>query len=247
MSDNMDFKFIRKSGEIAASAMKRVLENVNEGTTLEALDRIAEEEIKRLGGESAFKMVPGYKYTTCLSLNAEIVHGIPRNIKLKNGDLLTVDLGANYKGWNTDTAWSVIVGGEPTHFLKVGEEAMWAGIDKAREGNRVGDVSEAIQTVVEYDNNFAVSRTLIGHGVGRKLHQDPEIPGFGLRNTGPVLKKGQTLAIEAIYTEVPTQTKIAEDGWTVVGVKGCLAGMFEMTVIVGKDDPEVITDWRKVS
>lgn len=236
---------IRRSGQISAAAMKKALEAVKPGITLVELDQIAEAEIKRLGGESSFKTVPGYKWTTCLCINNEVVHGIPRDIKLKEGDLITIDLGAIYNGWHTDTAWTLVVGGEPTPFLKAGEAAMWAGVDQAKAGNRIGDIGAAMQAQVE-KGGYQVVRSLIGHGVGRNLHEDPEVPGYGTPGTGLLLQKNMTLAIESIYTESTREVKEAADGWTVVSKDGSLGGMFEMSVIVGENGAEVLTDWRNI-
>lgn len=236
---------MRASGRMSAKAMKKVLSFVKEGVTLQELDKIAEEEIKSLGGSSSFKTEKGYHWTTCLTINNEVVHGIPRDIKLKKGDKLSIDLGAIFKGWHTDTSWSVIVEGEATPFLKVGEQALWKGIKKAVAGGRVGDISEAIQTTIE-GSGYKVVRALVGHGVGRSLHEDPEIPGIGVAGTGPILVEGQTVAVEAIYTERTREIKVANDGWTVLSSDGSLGGLFEMTVLIGKKKSEVLTDWRKV-
>lgn len=246
LTNKKDRECIKQSGFIAARAMKKVLESVRVGVTLKELDQIAEKEILDLGGECAFKSVPGYFWTTCLSLNNELVHGIPRDIVLKKGDRLGVDLGAGFKGWYTDTAWSVIVGEEKGNkFLEDTERAMWEGIKMAVVGNRVGDISAAIQGVMEEENDYFVSRTLIGHGVGKKLHEDPEIPGYGERGKGPKLLDGMALAIEVIANERRSRSWVEEDGWTINS--DSLGSMFEMTVVVGRDKPEVLTDWRKVS
>lgn len=241
-----ELELMRKSGKITALALKKTIESVRAGATLIELEQIAEDEIKRLGGESSFKTVPGYKWTTCMNINDEVVHGIPRDIELKEGDVLKIDLGAVYKGWHTDTAWTVIVGKEPDKFLAVGEESMWKGITQAREGKRIGDIASAMQTVIE-GSGYSVVRSLVGHGVGRSAHEGPEIPGYGKPGTGIKLKAGMTLAIEIIYTAGDHQVYTKDDNWTIATEDGSLAGLFEMTVIVGRKSPEVITDWRKVS
>lgn len=234
---------MRKSGQITAQALKKTLESVRAGISLLELEKIAEQEIKRLGGESSFKTVPGYEFTTCLNINNEVVHGLPRDIILKTSDLLSIDLGAIYQGWHTDASWSVVVGGGENNFLKVGEQALWLGIDQAKEGNRIGDIASAIQKAVE-GKGYSIVRSLVGHGVGRNLHEDPEVPGFGTKGTGPLLKSGMPLAIEVIYTESTKEVTLASDGWTIISLDGSLAGLFEMTVVVGKDRNEVLTDWR---
>lgn len=241
----LELELMRKSGHISAKALRKTLASVKPGVSLLELEEIAHREIKAHGADAAFKTVEGYQYSTCLTINDEVVHGIPRDIKLKDGDLLSIDLGARFKGWCTDTAWSVVVGGPSNFFLSTGEKALWQGIDQAVEGNRIGDISAAIQNVVE-GAGFSVSRSLIGHGVGRQLHEPPEVPGFGEAGTGIVLKSGMCLAIEVIYTGGRPEVVLAPDNWTLVSADHSLGGLFEMTIIVGKDSPEVITDWRNI-
>ncbi|KKQ67415.1 MAG: Methionine aminopeptidase [Candidatus Daviesbacteria bacterium GW2011_GWA2_38_24] len=246
IKNKTELDLMRKSGEISAQALKKVIETAGKGVNLLELEKVATDEIIRFGGESAFKTVSGYNYTTCLTVNQEVVHGIPRDIVLKKGDLISIDLGTVYKGWFTDTAWSICVGGGTNNFLEVGEKALWNAIDKAKEGNFIGDISEAIQTTVE-GAGFRVIRSLIGHGVGKKLHEAPEVPGIGKAGTGVKLKMGMTLAIEVIYTESTSEVVLAEDNWTLTSANGSLGGLFEMSVIVGKERAEVITDWRSIN
>ncbi len=236
---------MRKSGRISALALKKTLGKVGPGVSLLELEEVAQKEIRAHGASSAFKTVEGYQYTTCLTINDEVVHGLPRDIKLKAGDLLSIDLGARFNGWCTDTAWSVVVGQESNFFLNTGEKALWQGIDQAIEGNRIGDISSAIQNAVE-GSGFSVSRSLIGHGVGQALHEPPEVPGFGEPGTGIVLKSGMCLAIEVIYTGGRPEVVLAPDNWTLVSADHSLGGLFEMTVIVGSQAAEVITDWRSI-
>lgn len=246
-----ELALMRQSGLISAKALKKVLEEVRVGISLLELEKHAEDEILRLEGEPSFKSVPGYSWTSCLTINHEVVHGIPRNISLKEGDVLSIDLGAVYKGWHTDCAWSVIVRDkrqdtrdkEKEKFLIVGEEALWKGTGQAVEGNRIGDISEAIQTIIE-KNGYSVVRALVGHGVGKSLHEDPEIPGFGKKETGMELKKGMTLAIEVIYTSGKPDVVLESDGWTISSADGSWGGLFEMSVVVGEKQAEVLTDWR---
>lgn len=240
-----ELDLMRQSGQISAQALKKALAAIKPGISLLEINQIAEDEMKRLGAGSSFKTVPGYFWTTCLTLNAEVVHGIPRDIILKEGDIISVDLGALYKGWHTDTAWSVRVGGGTTPFLQAGEKSMWSGIDQARAGNRIGDIGSAMQKVIE-SAGYQVVRSLVGHGVGRELHQDPEVPGYGTPGTGMLLKAGMTLAIEILYTESSREVVEAADGWTLVSSDNSLGGMFEMSVIVGEDSAEVLTDWRNI-
>lgn len=237
---SVELDLMRKSGKISALALKKALEASKPGVSLIEIDKIAEAEILKLGGDISFKKEPGYNWATCLTVNSEVVHGIPRDIKLNVGDVFSIDVGAIYKGWHTDTAWSKVVGKENNEFLKIGEKALWAGIDKAIDGNRVGDVAEAIQNIVE-GGGYKIVRSLVGHGVGKKLHEDPEVPGFGTKGTGPMLKEGMTIAIEVIYTSGNGEVEHSNDGWTIISSDNSTGGLFEMSVIVGKKTAEVLT------
>lgn len=256
-------ELMRRSGTITATMLKAVIQSVKPGTSLIELDRIAQEQVLRLGGQPSFKTVPGYRFTTCLTLNDEVVHGLPRPIKLAEGDILGIDLGAVFQGWHTDAAWSLLVGqgtgdrgqkgsfdsaqdgfSEKIRFLKIGEEALWKGVSQAVDGNHIGDISEVIQTIIE-GAGYSVVRALVGHGVGKALHEEPEVPGFGQKGTGLVLKNGMTLAIEAIYTVGTPDVTLRDDNWTIASSDGSLGGLFEMTIVVGKEQAEVLTDWRK--
>ncbi|MBI2337992.1 M24 family metallopeptidase [Candidatus Daviesbacteria bacterium] len=260
---------MRKSGGIAAKALKKAIETISVGVSGVEVDEVVKREIYKLGGDLSYKTVPGYKYATCITVNEQVVHGIPTDRKFESGDLVSVDLAVMYKGWHTDCAWSVLVreqgtgnppkarfeesktrrarlakGGrvqeeEKKKFLKTGEEALWDGIKQAVTGNRVGDISNAIQTKVE-GAGYQVVRSLVGHGVGRSLHEDPEIPGFGEKGKGPVLKDGMTLAIEVIYAQGKSDVVLESDGWTFKTADNSWGGLFETSVIVG-GKPEVLT------
>ncbi len=240
---------MRHSGEIAAKALKRAMESIKVGTSELEVDEIVKKEIYKYGGDLSYKTVPGYKYATCITVNEQVVHGIPTDRKFVNGDLVSVDLAVVYKGWHTDCAWSVLVSGQGTvdseqsekiKFLKTGEEALWLGIAQAVDGNRIGDISHAIQTKVE-GAGYSVVRSLVGHGVGRSLHEDPEIPGVGSPGTGSVVKSGMTLAIEVIYTKGGPDVVLGEDNWTFSALDKSWGGLFEMTVNAGEKKAEVLT------
>ncbi len=239
-------KLMHQSGIIAAKALKRSMESIKVGITELEVDEAVTKEIYKLGGDLSYKTVPGYKWATCITVNDEVVHGIPTTRKFEEGDLVSVDLSVMYKGWHTDCAWSILIGKDSgkEKFLKAGEQALWAGIKQAVAGNRVGDISSAIQGVVE-GAGYQVIRSLVGHGVGRSLHEDPEIPGFGKAHTGMLLKSGMSLAIEVIYTQSAKDVVLSDDRWTFKAVDGSLGGLFEMTVIVGKEKAEVLTDWHR--
>lgn len=243
-----EINLLRESGRITAMALKKAIEAAKVGVSLIEIDKIAEDEILRLGGESSFKTVTGYFWTTCLTVNEEVVHGIPRDIRLNEGDVLNIDLGAIYKGWHTDSAWTIIVGrgdSEKERFLQTGEETLWKSIAVARDGQQVGDISATIQEGIE-KAGYSVVKSLAGHGVGKKVHEEPEIPEYGKFKTGMYLKAGMTLAIEVIYTRGKGDLYQKEDNWTLASVDHSLGGLFEMTVLVNKDKADVLTDWRKV-
>lgn len=242
-----ELKLMRESGRISAIALKKVLENIKADVSCIELENIAALEIKKNGGELAFPNESGYKWATCITINEQVVHGIPTERKIEKGDVVSVDLGSIYKGWFSDVAWSVLVtdDAEKARFLKIGEEALWLGISQAVDGHRIGDIAGTIQQHVEA-SGYNVVRSLVGHGVGEKLHEDPEVPGYGKKGTGLVLKTGMTLAIEVIYAQGAPEVILASDGWTISSADGLLTGLFEMTVIVEKDHPEILTDWRNV-
>ena len=261
--NNYEIKLMRQSGQIAASALRKALKAVKVGITGLELDKITQDEIYRLGGDLSYKSVPGYKFATCITINDQVVHGVPTDIKIEKGDIVSVDLAVIYKGWHTDCAWSVLVRGqafgseaqarrgtgdsgqeEKERFLRVGEQALWDGISKALDGNRVGDISHAIQSKVE-SAGYSVVRSLVGHGVGKSLHEAPEVPGYGEVGIGARLVSGMTLALEVIYAQGNYEVVLDSDGWTYKTVDGSLAALFEMSVVVGKEKAEVLTDWRR--
>ncbi len=240
-----ELELMRKSGFISAKVLKKAIEMVKPGINLLDIEKVAMYEIVSLGGKPSFTTVLGYKWSTCLTVNEELVHGIPKDRVLNAGDLLSIDVGAVFKGWHTDTAWSVIVGGKPTKFLQIGEEALWKGIKQAIQGNTIGDISATIQETIE-GAGYDVSRTLIGHGVGQDVHEPPDVPGFGQRGRGLILQSNMTLAIEAIYAEGSAAVYLDKDGWTYITNDHSLGGLFEMTVVVKDKKAEVLTDWRTV-
>uniref|UniRef100_A0A831Z0G2 Methionine aminopeptidase n=1 Tax=candidate division WWE3 bacterium TaxID=2053526 RepID=A0A831Z0G2_UNCKA len=238
---------MRRGGRITAAVLQEVLAAANPGVTLLELEKIARDGIARRGGSSAFQRVEGYKFATCLNVNEGVVHGIPTERRLQEGDILSVDLGTFYRGFNTDAAWTVYVGDlreapvSKLLFLKTGKEALRVAIAEARAGKRVFDISAKIQQGVEKAGYTPVD-TLVGHGVGRELHEDPQIPCLVIKGSNPKLKAGMALAIEVIYTERGRDLRVAEDGWTVETVDKSLSGLFEHTVVITEKGPEILTD-----
>ncbi len=232
-----------KAGRICAVAMKEVAKNIRPGITTLELDQIVEKIFEKYGGQAAFKKVENYQYTICTTPNDWIVHGIPGNYELKEGDIIGVDLGALLDGYNSDMAQTFVVGKvapEIQSFLDTGEQALKEAIKQAKVGNRVGDISNTIQTIIE-GAGYSVVKELVGHGVGKILHEDPMIPGRGEKGKGEELKEGLVIAIEVIYNRGSAGIVLLDDGWTIATKDGNLAGLFERTVAITKKGPVVLT------
>lgn len=238
---------MRRAGKILGEVLYETLQAVKPGITEIELDRLAERLILEKGGEVSFKKVDGYQYTICVSTNDVVVHGIPKDRVLKDGDIIGIDCGVYLEGFHTDMAETVIVGNSNDekikNFLRVGKKSMYDGIRQATIGHRVGHISRAMQETME-GAGYSVVRSLVGHGVGKELHEEPEIPGYlerELRKT-PVLNNGMTIAIESIYNMGEAGVKYdGSDDWTIVTNDGSLAGLFERTIVITDEGPELIT------
>lgn len=236
---------MRASGRITAETIQTVLAAVRPGITTADLDAIAEAKIRERGAVPAFKGYHGFPATICASLNQEIVHGIPsKRRKLAEGDLLSLDFGAIWEGFHSDSAVTVFVGEPPSSeaekLVRATEESLEAGIAQIRPGARLSDISHAVEQVAR-GAGFEVVREYVGHGVGRKLHEDPQIPNFGPPGRGPVLKPGLVIAVEPMVNLGGWETKLLADGWTVVTADGSLSAHFEHTIAVTEDGHEVLT------
>jgi methionyl aminopeptidase len=243
-----EIEFIRESSRIVADVLKLVGAQVRSGVTTLELDKIAEDYICSMGGEPAFK---GYGWdkknlfpaTLCTSINSEVVHGIPSKRILKDGDLISIDVGVKKNGFYGDGAYSFAVGEVPEEkhrLMRVTQESLAKGIEQAIAGNKVHDISNAVQQHVEA-NGFSVVRDLVGHGIGRKLHEEPSVPNFGEPGTGAVLKDGMTLAIEPMVNAGTWRVKVAADGWTVSTVDGKTSAHFEHTIAIVHGKAEILT------
>lgn len=238
---------MRTAGKMLGEVLFEVLSTVKPGTTEIELDRLAERLILEKGGESGFKKVDGYQHTICVSTNNVVVHGIPKERILKEGDIIGIDCGVYLDGYHTDMAETVVVGRtddkEIIKFLVTGKKAMYEGIKQAKIGHRVGHISRSMQETME-GSGYSVVRSLVGHGVGKELHEEPEIPGYlerEIRKT-PVLTEGMTIAIEAIYNMGGSGVKYeGTDDWTIVSEDGSPAGLFERTILITDSGPELIT------
>jgi len=216
---------------------------IRPGIETREMDAFAEKRLAKLGGKPAFKGYRGYPACVCVSVNEEVVHGIPGQRKLVVGDLVSVDVGVEYKGFFSDTAFSSGAGETSKASLtlmSVTRSALWEGIRQAREGNHVSDISYAVQKYVEAAG-FSVVRDFVGHGIGRHLHEEPQIPNYGVAGHGMVLKAGQMLAIEPMVNEGKPAVRVLDNGWTAVAVDGRRSAHFEHTVLVTSGDPEVLT------
>ncbi len=231
------------AGSIVADTIARVGEQLEPGITTGELDRLADEFIAARGGVPTSKGYRGYPKAICISPNAMVVHGIPGAYVVRDGDLVTIDVGVTLDGYIADSAFTFGVGELPAasqRLLDVGREALAAGIAEARPGNRVGDISAAVQAVVE-SNRFSVVRSLVGHGVGRSYHEDPHIPNFGERGRGPQLSEGMTLAIEPMITAGGPAVYVHDDDWSISTEDGSLACHFEHTVAITAAGPRILT------
>jgi methionyl aminopeptidase len=243
-----EIEAMRNACRAAAEVLSTVAALVQPGRTTGELNDAAGELIKRLGGKSPFLGYKGYPGHICVSVNDEVVHGIPGKRRVQYGDIVSLDVGIIVDGFVGDNATTVPVGLiEPRtqELLRITEEALFAGIAKARSGNRVGDISHSIQSVVE-GYGFSVVREFVGHGVGRKMHEEPQIPNYGGAGKGPKLKPWMTLAIEPMINAGVSEVKMLSDGWTVVTADGDPSAHFEHTVLVTEGEAEILT-WRKKS
>lgn len=238
-----DLVLMRPACKAAGQVLKEIGAMIRPGVTTLELDRAAAERIRVAGGKSAFLGYRGYPCHVCLSVNDEVVHGLASNRKLNFGDIVSVDCGVILNGFIGDTARTFVVGGcqtEASVLLEVTERALFEGIAECRSRNRVVDVSRAIQKYVEA-NGFSVVREFVGHGVGRSLHEDPQIPNFVEPGSSVKLKAGMTLAIEPMVNAGRAEVKFLKDGWTVKTRDGSLSAHFEHTVLITDGDPEVLT------
>ena len=243
-----EIETMARAGQIVAGTIALLEENVKPGVTTAELDALAEEFIRSQGGLPTFKGYRGYPAATCLSPNDMVVHGIPGQAKLADGDILSVDVGVTLEGFVADSAWTFAVGTiapEAQRLLDACRAALDAGIEQAKVGNAVGDISRAVQTVTEAAG-FSVIRSLVGHGVGRAMHEDPQVPNFVSSLRGPELKPGMTIAIEPMITAGSADVYIHDDDWSISTADASLAAHFEHTVAVTDAGPRILTRATRV-
>jgi methionyl aminopeptidase len=234
---------MRQAGRMVATVLEILSEQVKPGMKTKELDIAAERELKRLGGKPSFKGYRGFPASLCVSVNDEIVHGIPGERVLNEGDIVSLDFGAIYHGFQGDAAVTVPVGKvspAAKRLIEATRGSLEAGMAAAHPGATLGDVSAAIQNHAE-SRGYSVVREYTGHGIGREMHEDPQIPNFGSPGTGPVLKKGMTLALEPMLSTGDWHTRVAGDHWTVLTADGSLSAHFEHTIAINDAEPEVLT------
>jgi methionyl aminopeptidase len=243
LKSGADLVAMRSACAVAGKVLDDIIGFVKPGVTTRQVDGFAAERIKFYGGKSAFLGYRKYPCHTCISVTAEVVHGLANERELRFGDIVSVDVGVNYKGFIGDNARTVAVGGcgvLAQRLLDVTEQSLHLGIKAAVPGNRVTDISRAIQDYVE-GNGFSVVREFVGHGVGRSMHEEPQVPNFVDRNMDQKLRPGMTLAIEPMVNAGSAEVKILKDGWTVVTRDGSISAHFEHTVLVTESEPEILT------
>ncbi|MBP7055510.1 MAG: type I methionyl aminopeptidase [Candidatus Omnitrophica bacterium] len=238
-----EIKAIRNAGRITARTLEKLSGSVRPGITTKELDDIAGIEIRSLGGVPAFKGYRGFPANICTSINEVVVHGIPSKRVLEEGDIISIDVGVGCDGYFADAAVTVGVGEiapDARSLIEVTRASLYEGLAKARAKNRLSDISSAIQQYAE-SKGFSVVRSFVGHGIGTKIHEDPEIPNFGKSGTGPRLDRGMVLAIEPMINAGTYEVMICEDGWTAVTADGSLSAHFEHTVVITDSDVEILT------
>ncbi len=243
LKSDRELGYLRDAGKVVAKTLEEMRKAVQPGISTLELDKIAEKFIKSCGAIPAFKGYHGFSGNICTSINEQVVHGIPGPRKLKSGDTISIDVGAVINGYNGDAAITLPVGEiapDIQQLLDVTEQSLYKGIEQAVIGNRLGDISHAIQKHSEA-YGYGVVRDFVGHGIGRNMHEDPQIPNYGLPGRGPRLKTGMTLAIEPMINMGTYEVRTLNDGWTVVTADGKRSAHFEHTVAITPDGPEILT------
>jgi len=238
---------IAAAGDLLVRTLRLLEGKVRPGVTTAELDAAAERFIRSQGAEPAFKGYRGFPGSICASPNSMVVHGIPGPYALERGDLISIDVGVVLDGWVADAARTFPVGPVTPvarKLLGVTEKSLFAGVEQARPGNRLGDVSHAIQRTVESEG-LSIVRSLVGHGIGRDMHEDPQIPNFGEPGRGPLLEEGMVLAIEPMTTAGRHAVRMGADGWAIFSQDGSLAAHFEFTVAITAEGPRILTPWHE--
>jgi methionyl aminopeptidase len=244
IKSSADFAAMRRAGRVVANIHEALREAAKPGVSLLELDAIAARITRDGKAVSNFLNYQGFPAHTCLSVNEQIVHGIPSDRRLEEGDVLGIDAGAIYEGWHADAAITVAIGVVPAHvanLISATEKALWAGVAKSTIGTRLGDIGHAIGAIAE-KHGFGIVREYTGHGIGREMHEEPQVLNYGRPGTGMKLRKGMAICIEPMFNLGSDATEVLEDGWTVVTADGSLSAHFEHTVAITPDGPQVLTE-----
>ena len=238
-----EIEFMKIAGEIVGNTHRYLEKYIKPGITTKELDRLAEDFIIKSGATPSFKNLYGFPGSICISINEEVVHGIPGTRKLKNGDIVTLDIGACYKGYHGDSAWTYAVGSiseEKAELMKQTEEALFKGLSVIKEGAHIGDIGAAVE---EYalKHHLGVVKELTGHGIGSSVHEDPDIPNYGKKGSGPVLKEGMTIAVEPMLNLGTADVFMLDDDWTIITADERPSAHYEHTVLVTKDGYTILT------
>ena len=241
-----EIELLKIAGNIVYQTHQYLKPYIKEGITTKELDKLAENFIKSKDATPSFKGYEGFPSTLCTSINSEVVHGFPSDRKLKNGDIISIDIGACYKGYHGDSAWTYTVGevdDKTKQLLEDTEKSLYVGLKQVKPGNRIGDIGYAIEEYA-HKHNLGVVKELCGHGVGTSVHEDPEVPNYGIPNTGPRLKEGMVIAVEPMLTLGSPRVFLHDNNWTVDTQDGSLSAHFEHTVVVTKDGYQILTgEW----
>ncbi len=244
LKSKADIEAMRAAGKLVARTLREVAGTILPGkTTPQDLDALADRLIREGGAIPSFLGYRDYPAATCISVNNVVIHGIPTDVPLEEGDIVDLDFGVILNGWHGDGAWTFPIGKiseSAQRLLNVTRESLMQGIAKARAGNHVGDISAAVQRYVE-SHGYGVVRELVGHGIGRQLHEEPSVPNFGKAGKGPLLKEGMTMCIEPMVNEGTYKVKTLKDGWTMLTADGKLSAHFEHMVAITKDGPDILT------
>lgn len=238
-----EIELMREAGKMVSMTHQYLKNFIKPGITTKELDRLAEEYIRKMGGVPTCKGYEGFPATLCTSVNDTVVHGIPDNYKLKDGDIITIDMVIGYKGYQGDAAWTYAVGeisDDKKYLMEHTEKALYEGVKQVKPGNRIGDISNAVE---EYANkhHLGVVKELCGHGIGREMHEDPEVPNYGTKGTGPKLREGMVICIEPMLNLGTADIYILDDEWTIKTDDGKPAAHYEHTILVTKDGYEILT------
>ena len=238
-----EIEIMREAGRIVALTLQETKRYIEPGITTKELDTIADSFIRKLGAIPSFKGYNGFRGSICVSVNEELVHGIPGKRVLNDGDIISIDIGAKYNGYHADSAWTYPVGQiseETNRLLEVTEESLYKGLNEAKPGVRLSNISHAIQEFVE-SFGFSIVREYVGHGIGQELHEDPQVPHFGPPNIGPKLKPGMVICVEPMVNAGRRHVKTLSDNWTVVTVDGKMCAHFEHTIAITESGFEILT------